>query len=239
MEFSAQLDDAADCEPILSLVERLIQLIDNESERLLDFALLLEPRVHHGYEFYSELKTVFEDIVDSPDDESEAKEFFELLRYEHDRHTSNEEWFKALGATVECVLAQLLERKYQDTSEAVFYREHKVTLLPSEISLTMNKPIDAIVWMESESCGEFMEVKKHFNTLGNKKIVSKIREMNELKDKVQRHRNVTSFVGFGTLAVVENPYERFLSLLTPDFDLQIDTVTYATIHEWLRSKVAA
>lgn len=243
--FVEEKGQAADCQPLTSLVAGLIHIIKTDYDRLLSFAVLLEPHVFYGAEFKGELEQIYEDISLSTEDESDALTFFRALEAEHDKHDSTQGWFETLGAIAECAISTLLEEKYEGVPEVIHYREHKIQLLPPEVYFVTSKPIDAIAWMDTNCCGEFVEIKKTFETLNDRRIPAKIRQMNELKAKVETFGGRRSFVGFGTLAIIEEPYIHLLSLTGFPIEerdtagLNVDTITAHTVNEWLEDRVAA
>lgn len=243
--FIEEKGQAANCEPLASLVAGLVQIIRTDYDRLLSFAVLLEPHATYGAEFKGEIEQIYEDIALSTEDESGALTFFRALEAEHDRYDSIQGWFATLGAIAECAISTLLEEKYESVPDMLHYREHKIELLPAEIYFVTSKPIDAIAWVDANCCGEFVEVKKTFETLSDRRIPGKIRQMNDLKVKVEAFGGRRSFVGFGTLAIIEDPYVHLLCLIGFPIEerdmawLNVDTITAYTIREWLEDRVAA
>ena len=241
--FVEQKENAANCENISQILERLLSLILNKSPRVRDFAGLLGPKLAHGEEFMQSLALIFDDLLDEPDEN--ATSFFEELQNLHNT-TESTDWPSVLGSVIECAFAALTTTKYEEVKAVEHYHECRVNLSFEQVEFSTSKPIDVIAWMEETRCGEFIEAKKNIVTLRGSRISKKVEEMRQLKIELDSHTHQESFVGFGTLAIVEEPAdEHILSLLGyPEedreaADLRLQVVNFNTLYKWLNLSVIA
>lgn len=243
--FVEQKENAANCEEFSQALGKLLILILERSPRVRDFAGLLDPKLAHGEEFTKSLELIYDDLLDAPD--ANAQSFFNELQNLHDA-TKPVDWSSVLGDVVECAFSTLVSEKYKNIGTVEHYRECRVHLSFSNAKFSTSKPIDVIAWIEEKRCGEFVEVKKNITTLRGPKISKKIAEMNQLKVDLDAYTQQNSFVGFGTLAIVEEPAEgHILSLLgysssgedRKAANLRLRVVNFNTLYKWLDLNVTA